>query len=358
MNFKAGFELLKLAGKDWMDDKAPRLAAALAYYTLFSIAPLLLVSISIAGLAFGAEAARGEIVHAFQSVTGEAAAKAIEEMIANAGKEKEGGIIALILGTLTLLFGASGVFTQLKDAFNEIWEVPPKKSGGIIGAIKDKFLSFAMVLGVGFLLLVSLVVSAGLSAMGSFMESRLPGGETIWQIANVAISFAVVTGLFALMFRYLPDRHVEWRYVWGGAAFTSFLFVLGKFGIGMYLGRSGTSSAFGAAGSLVIVLVWIYYSGLILFFGAEITEVSSRKDRELYAAGTQPWMSPRDSSVNKAHHPRLRPANALSSKGARATKRGGMLAAGTGGLLAGALIGVIAVLGTLINGFRKLMTMK
>jgi membrane protein len=240
--------LFKQAFKEFGDDKATRLGASLAYYTIFSIAPLLLIAIAIAGMVFGKEAAQGQIYGQLRSVLGPAAAESIQTMIGNAAKPKAGSL-ATIIGVITLIFGASGVFSQLKDALNSIWNVDAKKSAGVMGMIKDRFLSVSMVFSVGFLLLVSLIVDAAIAAVGKYASSHLPGGDAIWQILQLALSFAVVTVLFAMIFRYLPDIKVEWRDVWFGAAFTSFLFVLGKFLLGIYLGKAAVGSSFGAAGS-------------------------------------------------------------------------------------------------------------
>jgi membrane protein len=263
---KRYLQLFKEAWAEFGKDKAQRLAAALSYYTLFSIAPLLLIAIAIAGLVFGKSQAQAQIVGQLRTLMGDAGAKAITEMLASAAKPKT-GTFAIVIGTATLLYGAAGVFGNLKDALNTIWSVPEKKSGGILTWIKERFLSFAMVLGVGFLLLVSLVIDVALSALSS----------ALWQPIQLLISFVVVTVLFAMIFRFLPDVRIEWRDVWLGAAFTAFLFVLGKFALGLYLGKSAIGSSYGAAGSLVVLLVWIYWSANILFFGAEFTQVYARE---------------------------------------------------------------------------------
>jgi membrane protein len=263
--------LLQLFRETWNEfvaDKAQRLGAALAYYTIFSIAPLLLIAIAIAGLIFGRSHAQAEIVAQLRTLMGDAGAKAIEEMLVSAAKPKT-GTFAIIIGMVTLLFGAAGVFGQLKDALNTIWNVEPKESVGFIGLLKERFLSFAMVLGVGFLLLVSLVIDVLLSAVS----------RGLWQTLQVLVSFGAITVLFAMIFRYLPDIGIEWRDVWPGAAFTSFLFVAGKFVVGLYLGKSAIGSSYGAAGSLVVLLVWVYWSANILFFGAEFTQVYARRRR-------------------------------------------------------------------------------
>lgn len=263
---KRYFQLFKEAWAEFREYKAQRLGAALAYYTLFSIAPLLVIAIAIAGLAFGRSQAQSQIIGQLRMLMGEAGAKAIAEMLVSAAKPKA-GILAIVLGVVTLLVGAAAVFAQLKDALNTIWNVEEKKQGGILAFIKQRFLSFAMVFGVGFLLLVSLVIDAALSALGS----------AVWEPVQLLVSFAVITVMFAMIFRYLPDVRVEWRDVWFGAALTSLLFVLGKFGLGLYLGKSAIGSSYGAAGSLVVLLVWVYWSANILLFGAEVTRVYARQ---------------------------------------------------------------------------------
>ncbi|MDX2162758.1 MAG: YihY/virulence factor BrkB family protein [bacterium] len=262
---------------EWNDDKAPRLAAALAYFTIFSIAPLLIVVIAVAGVAFGQQAVRGEIVTQIQGLVGQEGAVLIEDMIANARRPND-SFIATIIGIGTLLLGAGGFFGQLQDALNTAWDVQPNPEGGILNLIKARFISFSMVLGVGFLLLVSLVLTTVLASLSNTFTQVIPGaGDTILQIVNQVISFGVVTVLFALIFKFLPDTRIEWRDVWVGAAFTSLLFSIGKYLIGLYLGTSGVASSYGAAGSLIVVLLWIFYSAQILLLGAEFTQVWSRR---------------------------------------------------------------------------------
>src|ERR1051326_1435522 len=280
---KRYYLLFKQAFTEFGEDKAQRLGAALAYYTIFSLAPLLLIAIALDGMVFGREAAQGQIFGQLRGVLGSQAAQAVQEMVKGAAKPKS-GTIATVVGIVTLLFGAAGVFGQLKDALNTIWNVEPKTTGGIMAMIKDRFLSFAMVFGVGFLLLVSLVLDAAVAAAGKFVGDRLPGGEVLWQGVQLVMSLAVVTLLFALIFRFLPDVHPTWRDVWFGAIFTGVLFVLGKFALGLYLGKSAVGSSYGAAGSLVVLLLWVYYSAQILFFGAEFTQVYARKHGSMAAA--------------------------------------------------------------------------
>lgn len=270
--------LLAETGRDWLDDEVPRLAAALAYYTLLSLTPLLVLAIALAGLVFGEEAARGQIAAELRAIMGPQGAEALETVVMNA-RRPETGLLNTLLGLAVLLIGASGVFGELQSAMNKIWEVAPRAGRGIWGTLRDRLFSFAMVMGVAFLLLVSLIFSAALAAAGRFFESSLPGGEALWQIVNLGISFATVTGLFALLFKYVPDVQIAWRDVWIGAAATAGLFDVGKFLIALYLGKSGVSSAYGAAGSVVLMVIWVYYSTLILFVGAEFTEVRARRSR-------------------------------------------------------------------------------
>ncbi|MCI0396072.1 MAG: YihY/virulence factor BrkB family protein [Chloroflexi bacterium] len=269
---KMFFNLVKRTFKDWSEDKATRLAAALAYYTVFSIPPLLLIAIAVAGQVFGEEAAHNQISGQISGLIGPDGAQAVEEMIENA-RQPAGGLLATIAGVVVLLFGASGVFGQLQDAMNTIWEVMPKPGRGILGTIRARFFSFTMVLGVAFLLLVSLLISAALAALDEFVVGLLPGFEVVLQIVNGVVSLAVITFLFALIFKYVPDVKIAWSDVGIGAAITALLFTLGKIAIGLYLGNSAVSSTYGAAGSLVVILLWVYYSVQILFLGAEFTQV-------------------------------------------------------------------------------------
>jgi membrane protein len=274
------FTLLKETFREWREDGAPRLAAALAYYTTFSLAPLLVLIIAIAGLVGGHEAAQSQVMAQVEDLLGVQGREFVQGMIQSASRTST-GITATIIGAVTLLFGALGVFGELQNSLNTIWEVKPKPAKGFLDGIKrlvvKRLLSFTMVLGIGFLLLASLVISAALSALGEYIGARWPFADFWLELINFIISFVVITFLFAMIFKFLPEINIAWRDVWLGAAVTSALFSLGKFLIGFYLGRSEVGNTFGAAGSLAILLIWIYYSAQILFFGAEFTQVYANK---------------------------------------------------------------------------------
>jgi len=270
------WDLVKQTVSDWSRDRAPRLGAALAYYMVFSIVPLLIIIIAIIGLVFGQEAAQASIMQQIAAVLGEQTAAAIQDMIQRANQPST-GVVSTVIAIGTLLLGASGFFGQLQDALNTVWGVEPKEGRGLWGLIKDRFLSFVAVIGTGFLLLVSLVVSAALAALGKWFGDLLPAPEVVLQTFNLLVSFGVIAGLFALIFKMLPDVHIAWKDVWIGAGITSLLFTIGKFSVGLYLGKSNVASGYGAAGSLVIILVWVYYSAQILLFGAEFTQVYANR---------------------------------------------------------------------------------
>ena len=274
MNPKAIFELFKESFKEWSEDKATRLGAALAYYTIFSIGPLLIIVIAIVSLVFSN--AEQQIVGQISSVVGPQGAETIKQTIENNNKNG-GSIIATVVGIVLLIMGAAGVFGQLKDALNTIWEVKLKPGQGILATLKDRFLSFTMVLGTGFLLLVSLVTSAVVAVLGNWLNSFLPGGEIVGQVINFVLLLAVLTLMFALLFKYLPDVKIAWKDVWLGAFITSLLFAIGQFALSLYITYGNVGSAFGAAASLVIILVWIYYSAQIFLLGAEFTQVYTNK---------------------------------------------------------------------------------
>ncbi|MEO8892332.1 MAG: YihY/virulence factor BrkB family protein [Coleofasciculaceae cyanobacterium] len=274
MNLKIFFELLKETFKEWQEDKASRLAAALAYYTAFSIAPLLIIVIAIAAVFFGEQAAQGQIVERIQNLVGREGAEAIQTMIQNSRKPTT-GTIATIISIGVLLFGATNVFAQLQDALNTIWEVAPKP--GVKGLVKTRFISFTLILGVGFLLLVSLVLSTVLAVLGNYLGDLFPNLQLIWSVVNFTISFGIITLLFALIYKFLPDVKITWGDVGIGAAITALLFTIGKSLLGLYLANSSVGSTYGAAGSFVVLLLWVNYSAQILLFGAEFTQVYANK---------------------------------------------------------------------------------
>ncbi len=261
---------------EWYDDRAPRLGAALAYYTVFALAPGLILIIALAGLLLGKEAAQGQIIGQVQDLAGEAGAGAVRAAIESA-RDAGSSLVATALGVVTLLFGLWGVFGELQDALNTIWRVPATPGLGIVGVIKQRFWSFTMVVGIGFLLLVSLAASAGLAALGKFFSRLLPLPAAMMETANALLSFVIITFMFAVIYKALPDVKLGWRNVWTGAAVTAVLFTIGKTLIGLYLGRSSVASVYGAASSLIVILLWVYYSAQIVFFGAEFTKVYSRR---------------------------------------------------------------------------------
>jgi membrane protein len=277
MRLKTIVGLLRDTIQEWQTDKVSLWAAALAYYTMFSLAPLLLIAIAVAGSIFGEEAARGELVAQIQGLIGKEGAEAIQSMIQSTQRSQSGGAIATIVGIATLLFGASGVFGQLQDALNTIWNVKPKPGLGWKSFIKSRFLSFAMVLVIGFLLLVSLVLSAILAGISTFFTNYVQDFAAVGQLINFVISFSVITLLFASIYKFLPDVRLPWKDLWIGAGVTALLFTIGKYLIGLYLGSSGVTSTYGAAGSIVIILLWVFYSAQILLFGAEFTQVYAKR---------------------------------------------------------------------------------
>jgi membrane protein len=269
--------LFKLTYQGWKEDKASRLSAALAYYTVFSLAPMLLIIIAVTGLFWQRDVVQSQVLNQIEGLVGAEGRTFVSDLLTSASNPAR-GILGTIVGIVTLIFGALGVFNELHNALNTIWEVEEEdtKSGFLEGLKKiifGRLLSFGMILGIGFLLLVSLVISAGLSAMQETVGNAIPLSEILLQILNLIISVGVITVLFALIFKFLPDAEIAWRDVWLGAFVTAVLFSLGKFLIGLYLGNSAVTSSFGAAGSLVLLLLWVYYSAQILLFGAEFTQV-------------------------------------------------------------------------------------
>ena len=270
------WSLLRETFVEWYDDRAPRLGAALAYYTVFALAPGLILIIALAGLLLGKEAAQGQIISQVQDLAGEAGAEAVRAAIESA-RNAGGSLLATGLGAITLLFGLWGVFGELQDALNTIWGVTTRPARGVLGVIKQRFWSFTMVVGIGFLLLVSLAASAWLAALGKFFSRLLPLPAAMMETTNALLSFVVITFMFAMIYKLLPDVNIAWRNVWTGAAVTAVLFTIGKTLIGLYLGRSTVASVYGAAGSVIVILLWVYYSAQVVFFGAEFTKVYSRR---------------------------------------------------------------------------------
>jgi membrane protein len=274
--FHAIWTLLRDTVRSWKEDQASRLAAALSYYTIFSVAPLLILVIAIAGWAFNKEAASIRLFEQIQALVGTDGASVLKTMVQNAGQSGN-TFLATTIGLVVLLIGASGAFIQLQSALNTIWGVQAKHGHGVLIFIRKRLLSFSMVLVIGFMLLVSLVLSAILAGMGQFLSRVLPFPGALLQLFNFVISFAVTALLFTLIFRVLPDVLVKWKDVWVGGVATALLFSMGRYWIGLYLGRGSVSSAYGAAGSFVILLLWIYYSSQILLFGAEFTKVYANR---------------------------------------------------------------------------------
>lgn len=264
--------LVKKTIKEWSEDKAARLAAALAYYAAFSLAPMLVIAISVASLFFEQQTVQNLVIDQINGLAGDQGGELIATML-DTSRSTESNLLLGLIGVITLIMGATGVFGQIQDALNTMWEIAPKPGRGLIGMIKDRFLSFTMVVGVGFLLLISLVVSAALSGLENWGIEMFPGLEAIVIGINFVISFIIITVLFALVFKYVPDAEIAWKDVWFGASVTAALFTLGKFAIGLYLGNSSVAEQFGPAGSLMVLLLWVYYSAQISFFGAEFTQV-------------------------------------------------------------------------------------
>lgn len=268
--------ILRQTFYSWNYHDAPRLGAALAFYTILSMAPLVILVVALAAMVFGHSTAQDQILGEVRDLIGQAGADAVKNTIEHA-REPASGFFATAVGVVTLFFGASGVFIELRSALNTIWEVKMPDEGGVLGLIKQRFFSFGMVLAIGFLLLVSLLLSAALAAAGLFFSELLPMPESALGAVNFLVSFAATAVLFALIFKYVPDKSIAWREVRMGAVATAFLFTIGKALIGLYLGKASVGSAYGAAGSLIVVIVWVYYSSQIFFFGAEFTHQLAKR---------------------------------------------------------------------------------
>jgi membrane protein len=270
--FKGFWWLLKSTASAWYNDEAQRLGAALAFYTVLALPPLFVIVFFIAGLLFDAASARTQIFDQIDQLIGEQGGQALQAVLANPQQQTH-GVVATIIAIVTLLLTSTGVFLELQSDLNRIWGVEAEPGRAVVGFVRDRLLSFAMIVGVGFLLLVSLIVSAALAALNKYFGGMIPGGGSFWQVVNLLVSLGVITLMFALIFKVLPDVEMSWSDVWVGAALTAVLFTAGKSLLGMYLGRSTIATAYGAAGSVIIILLWVYYSAQILFFGAEFTQV-------------------------------------------------------------------------------------
>jgi membrane protein len=273
--------MFQSAGRAWWDDDALRLGASLAYYTLFAIAPILLVATAIAGMVFGAQAVRGEIVGQLDHLVGREGARAVQSLLEGASQRRT-GILATVIGSITFVVAATGAFLELQGTLNTIWRVQAKPGTHLKAFLMDRLRSFGLVVAIGFLLMVSLTVTAALAALNGWLSRYAPDVPLLWSGVSMLVSLIVTTGLFALLFRFLPDVRLHWRDVMTGALVTAVLFTFGQLLIGLYLGQSSMASTYGAAGSVMILLLWVYYSCQILLFGAEFTRVYAQRE------GTQP----------------------------------------------------------------------
>ena len=309
----------------WQDDYGPSMGAAIAYYTVFSLAPLLLLVIAVAGLIFGREAVQGEIVNQVIGLVGKEGAVAIEGLLKSASEPAKSAI-ATGVSIVLLIFGATTVFAEIQNALDRIWHVPAaKKPSGIIELLRTRLLSFGLVLGLGFLLLVSLVISAAVAAVGSWWGNYFVGWETVLQLVNLGVSLTLSTVLFGMIYKLMPRARIDWRDVWVGAAVTAVLFELGKVCIGLYLGKSGVASGFGAAGSLAVLLIWVYYSAQIFLLGAEFTRLYSGK-HSIDAIAQEPAGAERRDARREHREPTARRSRGAARR-ARDTSRIGIRSA-------------------------------
>jgi len=276
MSFRNAFNYLKETYQEWSDDDAFQKSAALAYYSIFSIPALMIIVINIASLIWTQDYVQQQLTDQIASMMGTEAANQVETMISKS-RENSNSTLAIIIGVATLIFGATGVFYQLQKALNDAWEVEPDPDSGIKQMAKSRITALGVVVAIGFLLMISLLVTTALSALSGWIQQQLPGfPQFIFYIIQIVVSIGVITVLFAAMFKVLPDAKVEWRSVWAGALLTAVLFTIGKFLIGFYIGKTDPASTFGAAGSIVLIMLWVYYTGVILLFGAEFTQVYAR----------------------------------------------------------------------------------
>lgn len=344
---------LKASFGEWKKDNAPQFAAAIAFYTILSLAPLLVFAITIAGIVFEAEAASGEIVTNVEQYVGRGAAEMVQEVIANAST-RGGGLLASLLGFAVLAFGASRIFKQLKIALNQILDVPTPEEGGITKMLWDRLVAIIAVAGVGIFLMASILVGAILNRVGDALP--IPGGSIVWQTVSSSVTLALIATVFALIFRYLPDTDIPWRHVWEGAIFTAIMFLVGQIVISIYLSKSDPGGSFGAAGPVIVILVWIYFTTVIVFFGAEFMEVRSRRHpavaerRRLSSSGGEQEGADVESQPGAIpSHPPL-VAKSEPSKGGSGVKMAG--SAALGGCL-GMVIGIgSAMLGLLIGSVK------
>jgi Predicted membrane protein len=277
MNLRQAWALVEESAASWRADHAQSMGAALAYYTTFSIAPLLLIVISVAGLLFGIDAARGEIFAQLRGLMGDEGARVVQQLLESVSRPEQ-GVIGTVVGLVTLLIGATTVFGELQDDLDRIWHAPARKAGGgLFKLLRSRLLSFGMILGIGFLLMVSLLASAAISALGKWWGPILGSWEALARVIDIGVGLALTTAVFAMIYKIMPRVHIHWHDVWIGAAVTALLFSIGKVLIGLYIGRSSVTSGFGAAGSLVVLLLWVYYSAQIFLMGAEFTWVYAHR---------------------------------------------------------------------------------
>ncbi|VTU41134.1 ribonuclease BN/unknown domain fusion protein [Variovorax sp. PBS-H4] len=312
MNLKHLYDLCRQSVSAWVDDYAPSMGAAISYYTIFSLTPLLVIVIAIAGALFGREAAQGQIVEQISGLVGRDGATAVEAMLRSVS-EPEKGLIAGLISAVVLLVGATTVFAELQSALDRIWHVPEReKPSGVWAVLRARLLSFGLILGLAFLLIVSLVVSAGLSAFGTWFGGLMPGWELLLHALNLVISLVIMTVLFAMIYKLMPTATIAWRDVWIGAFVTAVLFELGKFAIGLYLGKSGVNESFAAAGSLVLLVAWVYYAAQIFLLGAEFTKVYANAHGSASGtkavAATQAAASDAEAGTDRVENGGMRPA--------------------------------------------------
>ena len=269
------FKLIMESYRQWIDDRASRLGAALAYYTIFSVAPLFIIAVAVSAFFLGEAASKGHLAQVLQDTVGQQAATAIQDIVKNASRPRT-GIIASAVGLVLLLYGASNIFIQLRGSLDTIWNLPPKTSSTWLGFFLNYIISLAVVIMVGFLLFVSAFLTTAISVVGHWFSDLLPFSAILFALINHVASFALVTALFALIYKYIPDARVNWRPVWVGALMSSFLFAIGKWALAFYLSRGSVTNAYGAAGSLVVLLIWVNYSSQIFFFGAEFAEAYAK----------------------------------------------------------------------------------